>query len=198
MGRRTQEHEGGEAVPLYPFSGTQAPNIKPGPGGLCLRNLLPHMGTENCRTWLTAWVKDHTEPRRMGDGNTAHAGYGFLRAAAGGFPRSGQDSVWLGQPAPSAASKLPVWLFMTAAREVVATPGQLVWAVAFFHCLPPFPGCDHQRNLHPHLVNWSQAKEPSLFPPLCFAVKRWRRHNECLKWWNECWPRQVTVFYSQP
>lgn len=36
VGRRTQEHEGGEAVPLYPFSGTQAPNIEPGPGGLCL------------------------------------------------------------------------------------------------------------------------------------------------------------------
>ena len=36
VGRRMQKSEAGEAIPLYPFSGTQAPNIKPGPGGLCL------------------------------------------------------------------------------------------------------------------------------------------------------------------
>lgn len=65
-------------------------------------------------------VKDHPELGRMGDSHTAHISSCLLQATAGGFPRNGQGSIWLGQAAPPAASNLPVWRSVTGAREVVA------------------------------------------------------------------------------
>lgn len=55
VGRRTQMHERKEAVLLYPFSRSQPPSLKPGPGGCAFRNPLFHLVVENGRMWLTAW-----------------------------------------------------------------------------------------------------------------------------------------------
>lgn len=93
--------------------------------------------TVGCR-WQHERVKDHTESR-AGDSSAAHSGRWPLRAEAGGFPRNGLESVWLGQAAP-AASNLPVWCSVTGGREVavntrtISVPGFLFFV--FCICLP--------------------------------------------------------------
>lgn len=152
----------------------------PGLGGMCF--LTWEWGMGGCG-WQQETVKDHTESR-TGDSNTARTGRWPLWAAAAGFPRNGQDSIWWGRAAP-AASDLPVWCSVTRGREVVANARTISGHCCFFHCLPSSLGCDYQRNLHPHLVKWSLANKPSLSPPTLFCcemIKEARGTSRLMEW----------------